>query len=233
VKKSKGEDEANVPDVYRRLEGGELNDASERKQAVEVFVSDAVSVSISDDSKSAKLTQKVIALENPTRQKSADTKRAEKQRRNVKNQKMKALSARQKRAMGIFKIPKEGLSYAVVQPMHDMWLNYMGDLLQEEIKRKKSFVEKFVRADLHGCILHICKSKCPSYVGIGGIVVQETQRMFVVVTEENKVRNLPKKGSVFRSVLFGKQVTIFGNQFVVRPAERSCKKFKARPTIEL
>ena len=52
-------------------------------------------------------------------------------------------------------------------------------------------------AELLGCKITVTKSKCPSYVKVSGIVVQETANVLKLVTEDDRVKLLPKKGSSF------------------------------------
>ena len=42
----------------------------------------------------------------------------------------KKLSSRQKREMKIYEIPKEQQVYKLYLPLHELWLDYMRDLLQ-------------------------------------------------------------------------------------------------------
>ena len=39
------------------------------------------------------------------------------------------------------------------------------------------------------CLAAVCRSKCPGYVGITGIVVQETQNTFKLICKDNRVRS--------------------------------------------
>ncbi|KAH9955899.1 Rof/RNase P-like protein [Russula dissimulans] len=56
---------------------------------------------------------------------------------------------------------------------------------------------KLVKADFHGSIVTVRRSKNPALVGVSGIVVQETENTFKVVTRKDKLKVLPKQGSVF------------------------------------
>lgn len=38
--------------------------------------------------------------------------------------------------------------------------------------------------------IKVCRSKCPSYVGTSGIVLQETKNVFKIITEEDKVKGI-------------------------------------------
>ena len=46
-----------------------------------------------------------------------------------------------------------------------------------------------MNADLHAALLHVTESRCPSLVGISGIVLQETKNVFVLVTSNNQLKS--------------------------------------------
>jgi hypothetical protein len=47
---------------------------------------------------------------------------------------------------------------------------------------------KLLKADLHGAVVTVVRSKCPSLIGASGLLVMETQETFRVVTEQNKLK---------------------------------------------
>uniref|UniRef100_A0A7N9CWD8 Ribonuclease P protein subunit p29 n=1 Tax=Macaca fascicularis TaxID=9541 RepID=A0A7N9CWD8_MACFA len=47
---------------------------------------------------------------------------------------------------------------------------------------------KLLKADLHGAVISVTKSKCPSYVGITGILLQETKHIFKIITKEDRLK---------------------------------------------
>ncbi len=110
---------------------------------------------------------------------------------------------------------------------------------------------KLAAADFHGALVEVSRSRCPSRVGIRGIVVKDTRFVFELVTPRDQVKVVPKEGTVFRvDVPVGdgdgdgdktrdvattgnsddrKLFTfeIHGDQFQHRAPDRSNKKFKA------
>ncbi|CAB5395761.1 unnamed protein product [Rhizophagus irregularis] len=71
--------------------------------------------------------------------------------------------------------------YELFVPLHELWLQYI-----EELYGKSSpniFGQKLLKADFHGAILTVSKSKCASYIGVTGIAIQETENMFKLITE--------------------------------------------------
>ena len=51
------------------------------------------------------------------------------------------------------------------------------------------FERKILKADLHGCIIKVTRSKCVSLVGREGIVLQETKNAFLVITSANELKS--------------------------------------------
>ncbi|GAA6015858.1 hypothetical protein JCM10207_008820 [Rhodosporidiobolus poonsookiae] len=96
---------------------------------------------------------------------------------------------------------------------------------------------KLVKAEFVGCSLSVKRAKNPSLVGLKGIVLQETQGTFKIVTPKSDIKVLAKPGSVFNLVLplAGTTPTstrelsfdLFGDAFAYRPADRVGKKWKA------
>jgi ribonuclease P protein subunit POP4 len=76
----------------------------------------------------------------------------------------------------------------------------------------KSLTPKLVKADYHGAIItgifnsleyfrisnitfiilnefSVSKSKCPGYVGLTGILLQETKNVFKIITKQNEIKS--------------------------------------------
>uniref|UniRef100_A0A8C6RTU3 Ribonuclease P protein subunit p29 n=2 Tax=Nannospalax galili TaxID=1026970 RepID=A0A8C6RTU3_NANGA len=92
---------------------------------------------------------------------------------------------------------------------------------------------KLLKADLHGAIISVTKSKCPSYVGVTGILLQETKHIFKITTKEDRLKVIPKLNCVFTIETDDFISYIYGSKFQLRSSERSAKKFKAKGTIDL
>ena len=172
--------------------------------------------------------------------------RLQKAKAQRKSKKPKPLSAKQKRALCIYEIPKEQQKYAIYEPLHQMWCGYMGEILGLG-KGKRNYVDAqsagpiLVSADFHSALLEVVRSRCISRVGLKGIVVKDTKFTFDVVTEKNELKTLPKEHSVFRfEVPCEEQATsndeqaakkplvfeIHGNQFESRAPDRANRKFR-------
>jgi len=132
--------------------------------------------------------------------------------------------------------PGSTKSFSSFLKLQEIWTKYMEELMQIPSQKDVSLgalSQKILKADLHGCFITVRKSRCPSYIGTSGIIVQETRNMFILVTPDDKVKSIPKAHSIFTMVLHDYVFTIYGNQFLVKPGDRAAKKFKSKPTIDL
>ncbi|THH16662.1 hypothetical protein EW146_g4008 [Bondarzewia mesenterica] len=170
---------------------------------------------------------------------------------------------------GMWKLKAEETRWDLFIPLHQLWLGYMSELLglaaspesgapsPKDMPASAGMHAKLVKADFNGSIMTVRRSKNPSLIDLSGIVIHETENAFRVVTRKNKMKLLPKHGSVFafaiplystlgssssssasspgRTVLDGPciEFELYGNQFQFRSAERASKKFKPKETIEL
>jgi ribonuclease P protein subunit POP4 len=167
------------------------------------------------------------------------------------------LSARQKRALMLYDIPKSEQKYEIYEPLNRMWIGYIQEVLglrEEGGQISSGEAAKLCSADFHGAELEVVRSRCVSRVGVKGIVVKDSMFMFEVVTRENAVKVLPKEHTIFRfTVPFptkkadvveeGKEETpgpseerkkpkdlvfeLHGDQFELRAADRANRKFKS------
>lgn len=46
-----------------------------------------------------------------------------------------------------------------------------------------------LRADFHGCMVKVTQSKCPSYVGVCGIIIQDTKETFKIINSKDIVKS--------------------------------------------
>ncbi|RDW70928.1 RNase P/RNase MRP complex subunit [Aspergillus mulundensis] len=199
----------------------------------------------------------------------------------IRHQKPKPLSAREKRESGVYKLLKEECKYEIFKGLNQMWVAYMLEILdlgpggggwrvqqqqqQQQEKRQENGQEKprklvsalahgskLVSADFHGAEMEVVRSRCPGRVGLKGIVVRDTKFTFVVVTEKDEMKTIPKEQTVFRFCVplpdtkgaaekpsseedgEGDEESrnlvfeLHGSQFQNRPVDRANKKFKWR-----
>ncbi|KAJ3196078.1 oxidation resistance protein 1 [Irineochytrium annulatum] len=122
--------------------------------------------------------------------------------------------------------------YSIYIPLHALWLNYITSLIPSSTPAPE-VASKLAHADLHGAVLTVTKSRCPSLVRISGILIRETENVFDIVTRKDVVKRVPKAGSIFAFEVMGRIVTVFGDHYRCRAVERMGKKFKPKPTVEL
>jgi ribonuclease P protein subunit POP4 len=130
------------------------------------------------------------------RQRARDAKVAVKAR---KSRKPKPLSAKQKRALCLYEIPKEQQRYDVFEPLHRMWLGYIREVLGVDATKaeERRFVEAknagpiLGAADLHGAEVEVVRCRCVGRVGLRGIIAKETKGTFEIITKKNELKGKP------------------------------------------
>eukprot|EP01105_Mastigella_eilhardi_P001622 TRINITY_DN11915_c0_g1_i1.p1 TRINITY_DN11915_c0_g1~~TRINITY_DN11915_c0_g1_i1.p1 ORF type:complete len:270 (+),score=48.40 TRINITY_DN11915_c0_g1_i1:108-812(+) len=159
----------------------------------------------------------------------AEAKRRERQLRKPKEE----MTARELRAHGAFEIPDALQKYSVYVPLHVLWKKYITDLMSNaRALSVQGF--KLMKADFHGAIISVVRSRNPCLVGVSGILIQETTNALRLITPYDTLKVVPKRDNVFMLELpSGAVVTLYGNHLCQRSADRTARKFKAKPTIEL
>ncbi|KAH9249080.1 hypothetical protein BASA81_013199 [Batrachochytrium salamandrivorans] len=155
-------------------------------------------------------------------------------------------SRRQQKALGMMDIPKENLRFDLFVPLHTLWTGYINEVVGDSNTGDGSVggidaAQTGTPSTLHlsqsqaeTVMAKLCvKTKCPSNVGISGIVIKDTENMFHMITRQNKLKVIPKQGNVFTFCVGNALLTLYGNQFCTRPADRASKKFKAKPSVSL
>ncbi|XP_042294728.1 ribonuclease P protein subunit p29 isoform X2 [Sceloporus undulatus] len=178
----------------------------------------------SDEAIQEHLTHKAVVLEH-----------FHKRRKVQKKKRGKGLSTKQRREMRLFEIKPEQQRYEIFVPLHELWKQYIRDLCSglKPDTQPQMVQTKMLKADLHGALVTVTKSKCPSYVGTMGIIVQEMKHIFKIITKEDKLKVIPKLNNVFSIELDGFVSYIYGSRIQFRASERSAKKFKGRGTLDL
>ncbi|XP_054878385.1 ribonuclease P protein subunit p29 [Poeciliopsis prolifica] len=155
--------------------------------------------------------------------------------RTKNRKKAKGLNARQKRMMKVFHIKPQHQRYELFLPLHQLWRQYVVDLCGglKPTVNPQYVQQKLMKADLHGAVITVVRSKCPSYVGTTGILIQEFKHVFKIITKEDQVKVIPKRNSVFSVEMDSFVSHFYGNKMEFRASERSAKKFKVKGTIDL
>ncbi|KAG0064374.1 RNase P/RNase MRP complex subunit [Linnemannia elongata] len=209
--------------------GAETTGSSKQQPFIPGYVENSVVGGFEADKVfSQKVKNKVFNLDNPSKA-VADAKDA--QRRRKRANKAKVLTAKEKRQLNVYDIPLASRKYELFEPLHELWKGYVEELFGTS--NPLAFTQKLLKADFHGAIITVARSKCPTFIGVSGIVAQETENVFKIITPNNALRVVPKVNTVFTIHIRNSLFTLHGNQFRYRASQRSSKKFKSRPTIDL
>ncbi|THX14442.1 RNase P/MRP, p29 subunit [Aureobasidium pullulans] len=172
--------------------------------------------------------------------------RLEKAKANRKSKKPRPLTAKQKRELGVYDIPKEQQKYDIYVPIWNLWCAYMREILGMSKSRYVNAAgvgPLLASADYHGAMVDVVRCRCVGRVGIRGIVVKDTKFTLEIITPKNELKTVPKEYTVFRfEVPFveedndgDSQMTepqkpfifeLHGSQFQNRAADRAARKFK-------
>ncbi|CAD0059373.1 unnamed protein product [Aureobasidium pullulans] len=156
------------------------------------------------------------------------------------------LTAKQKRELGVYDIPKEQQKYDIYVPIWKLWGAYMREILGMEKSRYVNAAgvgPLLASADYHGAMVDVVRCRCVGRVGIRGIVVKDTKFTLEIITPKNELKTVPKEYTVFRfEVPFVEEdndgdtqmadpqkpfiFELHGSQFQNRAADRAARKFK-------
>ncbi|KAI1904098.1 hypothetical protein AGOR_G00002170 [Albula goreensis] len=203
--------------------GLQLQDGRQAAVFTNAFLKNSVP-SLSQDALNQFMERKAVVL---------DYSRKKKEKKKMKR--AKGLNAKQRRELKVFQLKPEHQRYELFLPLHELWKQYVRDLCNglKPDSNPQIIQQKLLKADFHGAVITVVKSKCPSYVGTTGILVQEMKHIFKVITKDDKLKVIPKRNSVFGVEIDGFVTHIYGSKFQLRSSERSAKKFKAKGTIDL
>lgn len=166
-------------------------------------------------------------------------------RKQFPRKKKKQLSMREKRELGLYKINKQGMKYKQFEGLHCLWKEYIRNYLNLRELQNKGFTAEpesgtwchfsnlLSKADFHGALVKIVRSKCSSLVGQSGIVIFDTRNTFKMIGKDDIVRTIPKQSSVFAVIVDEYTFTIYGKYFCIRPSERSVRKMKSHILADL
>lgn len=160
-------------------------------------------------------------------------KRSKQQKRKPIKKKTRCLTRKEKKTLRFYNIPRHSVKYEDVVQMNKIWLEYITEVLamddgvpEPNSKNWETLTLSLYKADYHGCMLTVVRSKCPSFINKTGICIMDTKNTFKIVSKDNIVTTIPKKECVFELYLKKFKVTLFGKLLCAKPAERSTKKVK-------
>ena len=121
-------------------------------------------------------------------------------------------------------LPLQKAMYKNYMPLHELWKLYVSEVLIS-CSDTKAMQDILLKADLHGAMVRIVFSKCHSVSNLCGIIITESRNIFQIVTASNAIVKIPKKNTVFEIIFQKYRITIFGDQFRIKPGFRLAKKF--------
>ena len=124
-----------------------------------------------------------VELAAQRRKQRAEQKAARRRR----NHKIMSNSERKRRKL--FHLEKEALQFHLFEPLHELWLQYFAAIAPAS-KPLSQCYPHILKADFHGCIMSVIRCRCPTYVGVSGIVLQETEKVFRIITRDNELKGL-------------------------------------------
>lgn len=120
------------------------------------------------------------------------------QKRKEKRRKNKTLTRKEYADLGLFTLPTNSIKYNDLLPLHNLWIQYIREFLSLTSDTKvpqifdvnyENFSKLLNKIDFHGAQLTVIRSKCPSLVGVNGIVAMDTKNTFKICGKDNKLRS--------------------------------------------
>ncbi|XP_076231929.1 ribonuclease P/MRP subunit POP4 [Calliopsis andreniformis] len=155
----------------------------------------------------------------------------------------KLLTSKKRMQLGLRKIGCKDMKYIDLLPLNQLWLDYMQQMLGSTFftdtptdptnTNWETVNQQLIKADFHGAEISIIGSKCPSLVGLNGIVIQDTKNTFRICGKDNTIRTIPKDVVVINIYLKDIELKLFGKDISIKPTERTIKKFKGGRVYEL
>ena len=84
-----------------------------------------------------------------------------------------------------------------------------------------------LKHELIGLLIEVIDSTHKGYIGISGIVIDETMNMIKILSQDKKIRMIPKETCIFKIALpDGTILKVDGKVLLGRPEDRLKKKLK-------
>ncbi|EPX71008.1 RNase P and RNase MRP subunit [Schizosaccharomyces octosporus yFS286] len=151
-----------------------------------------------------------------------------------RSQKKKSLSSKEKRDLGLNRVPKH-LKYEQYEPLYSMWCNYLDEAIGNSTG--ESLLAKMIKAEYHGSYMRVIRCKSPSRIGIEGICVHESKNMLSLVTRNDTVVRIPKTDSIMQVIanMSNRRLVIelYAHHLLLRAGDRSNRRYKGKSTIDL
>mmetsp|Transcript_24709 Transcript_24709/g.68786 ORF Transcript_24709/g.68786 Transcript_24709/m.68786 type:complete len:284 (+) Transcript_24709:343-1194(+) len=144
------------------------------------------------DAITSKVRGQMLMLDNPSRQQSAHGRQRENQQARRLLQKLKSRTQRKK--MNINSGQLTSAKYSWFLGLNEKWNEYASRLIEQNPRESQ---EALATTTFIGSQLKVIQSRRVQSVGQKGIIVWESAAAFQIVTTEDKLKVLPKRGSMF------------------------------------
>jgi len=141
------------------------------------------------------------------------------------------LSKNELKRRGCFDI-EPNLTFSDCLPLSELWREYIASVVVEGLP-SYALNSRLAHADMHGAYISVVRSTNPHNIGLGGIVIQETEMTFKTIGSDDRVRTFVKSKSNFEVEIGCKKFVLFGNNLCYRSAQRSKMKLKQKTTTKI
>eukprot|EP01046_Picozoa_sp_COSAG06_P045115 COSAG06_NODE_6186_length_3060_cov_2.881121_3_plen_273_part_00 len=117
-------------------------------------------------------------------------------------------TAQRRQQQHLYELPEERADFAASISLHSVWEQYMDECwstLGEPDAPTPSLSDPI---DLTGALPTVVEARCPSHVGLCGLVVRESAETIQLLTVKNKLKRVPKKHTVICFTHRQKQLTL-------------------------
>ncbi|KAK7055588.1 ribonuclease P protein subunit [Favolaschia claudopus] len=202
-------------DLYRQLPAAKAAPVKLKLTAAEPFTPQYVQSAVTQAPKPAEIYPtrvkgRMLLLDNSAKESRLKKERNEKKakvREAKERKKLGVLGRRQGsvRELGLWRFDESQAKFALFLPLHHLWMGYMSELLNlpqsssgpPRAPQGAAMHPKLLKADFHGSFITVHQTRNTAILGISGIIIHETEGTFKVVTNEDKLKILPKQNTIF------------------------------------
>ncbi|KAK8896398.1 RNase P/RNase MRP complex subunit [Tritrichomonas musculus] len=124
------------------------------------------------------------------------------------------------------KLKKGIFTYEKMDPISKLWTEYATRITPTE--------QNIARMDLHGATITVISSPDPNLVGVTGRIIKESYGALIVISEDNKYRQINKNHTIAHLQMpQGQTFEINFSTLRCRPCLKVTKKWKQRTPISL
>lgn len=148
------------------------------------------------------------------------------------------LSKTELKNRGLLDISQDNLKYQDGLILNDLWRQYILQILPTSNRPPTpAFVLSQCNAlaisDFHGAHIRVIQAKNPSTIGIEGIVMQETEQTFRLISADDRIRTILKSDCIFHLFLNDHVFILHGQHLCYRTDIRSKLKLKPKDSVKL